>query len=162
MKNRYNAIVICVLAMALFFTGCSANREPASTPQSESLTTESSSQQVFVPSEIDDMDIETPYGTLHYPEQWSDFIEVSQVETENGVTVHFTANVAEKNFELFSVSIGVEAGTQVGTLVNDEGVAYPVYLQAEGLSGMEGLTEEEQNYLYAMQEELNYLIDCLE
>lgn len=49
----------------------------------------------------------------------------------------------------------------VGRLKDAGGTERSVYLYVEELSFGEGITADEQHSLYAMQEDLNYLIDRL-
>lgn len=106
--------------------------------------------------------IETRYGTLCYPVQWAGPLEVVRTVDGDAVTVGFRASVRDVRYDLFDITIGKEAGERIGELTDENGVSHPVYVQMSALKFSDDVTEEEQNRLYAMQEELNFLIDHLE
>ena len=69
--------------------------------------------------------------------------------------------VQEEPYELFKVLIGDDSSEVVGSLTDDTGTQRNVYLHVEELPADSGLEETEQTRFYAMQEDLNYLIDHL-
>ena len=105
--------------------------------------------------------IETKFGTLKYPDQFIDYVETEQKETEKGVSVLFRAKIGEKRIDMFEMTIGEGEGEAVGKLTGPDGVKRDVYLRFIELSDLSGLTEGEKNRVYAMQECLNFVIDNL-
>ena len=65
-------------------------------------------------------------------------------------------------YPLFKVTIGEEDGSKIGELTDSAGTKRDVYLQLEEIQKDPNLNDSEQNRLYAMQEDLNYVIDHLE
>ncbi len=109
-----------------------------------------------------DIVIETEFGVLHYPEQWQEFVNVQQERQGEGITVLFTAQINGTEYPLFDAVIGNGEGVQVGDLTDADGRQRPVFIRMTGLEEDPDLAENEQNRLYAMQEDLNYLIDHLQ
>ena len=64
-------------------------------------------------------------------------------------------------FGLLMWIIGDDSSEVVGSLTDDTGTQRNVYLHVEELPADSGLEETEQTRFYAMQEDLNYLIDHL-
>ena len=64
-------------------------------------------------------------------------------------------------YPLFKVTIGEGDGSKIGELTDSAGTKRDVYLQLEEIQEDPNLNDGEQNRLYAMQEDLNYLIDNL-
>lgn len=73
----------------------------------------------------------------------------------------FETKSGEETYELFKVLIGDDSSEVVGSLTDDTGTQRNVYLHVEELPADSGLEETEQTRFYAMQEDLNYLIDNL-
>ena len=105
--------------------------------------------------------IDTKFGRLRYPDQFFDYLETEQTETETEIKVLFRAVIGEKRIDLFEVTIGDEAEDQVGTLTGPDGVVRGVFLRFIEIEDLNGLSEGETNRVYAMQESLNYIIDNL-
>lgn len=105
--------------------------------------------------------IETAYGTLYYPDQWEQFIKTEQETVGDTIAVSFSAVIQDTVYPLFEVTIGGTEGTEVGKLTDADGTKRTVYMRIDKLTEDPALTDGEQNRLYAMQEDLNYLIDNL-
>ena len=88
----------------------------------------------------EDVVVHTDYGDLHYPDRWQEYVTIRQE---------------------FKVLIGDDSSEVVGSLTDDTGTQRNVYLHVEELPADSGLEETEQTRFYAMQEDLNYLIDNL-
>lgn len=108
-----------------------------------------------------DIIISTQYGDLHYPDQWTEFVRTEQKNENDIVVVSFTAEINSKAYPLFDVTIGGENANSVGTLTDSAGTPRNVSINVDEIVQDPELTEGEQNRLYAMQEDLNYLIDTL-
>lgn len=105
------------------------------------------------------MEVETEYGTLYYPARWKDALVTAQEKSDETLTVDFSASVEGKEYRLFQVVIGGQEGDSAGILTDDTGNQRNVQLSVEELSGIEELSEEGQNQLYAMQEGVNDLLE---
>ena len=62
---------------------------------------------------------------------------------------------------MFQVTIGDSEDALVGELTDSSGTKRNVYMSVVEIEPSEELSEEEQQRVYAMQEDLNYLIDHL-
>ena len=102
-----------------------------------------------VSASVDDFVIKTAYGDLHFPEQWEAYLKVEQAEGDNALTVQFSA------------TIGDETGDIAGTLTAADGTQRTVCIKIDEISKNDALSASEQQQVYAMQEDLNYLIDHL-
>lgn len=107
-----------------------------------------------------DLLIETPYGQLKYPEKWKEQIRIEKTEGQP-YTVKFYGCVAEgKEQLLFSICFGDGDGIVMGTVQDSEGNSVTVRMIPTEISA-EDWTDAELNELYAMQEDINYLISAL-
>ena len=108
-----------------------------------------------------DIIISTQYGDLYYPDQWTEFVKTEQKSENDVVVVSFGAEINSKVYPLFEVMIGGEGANSVGTLTDSAGTSRNVSINVDEIVQDPDLTEGEQNRLYAMQEDLNYMIDNL-
>ena len=109
----------------------------------------------------EDVVVHTGYGDLHYPDRWQEYVTIRQEQNGNTIAVTFETKSGEETYELFKVLIGDDSSEVVGSLTDDTGTQRNVYLHVEELPADSGLEETEQTRFYAMQEDLNYLIDNL-
>lgn len=105
--------------------------------------------------------IETKFGRLRYPDQFFEFLETEQTESDNEVKVLFRAVIGEKRIDMFEVIIGGFGGDSVGTITGPDGTVRNVYLRFIEIEDLDGLTEGETDRVYAMQEALNFVLDSL-
>lgn len=103
----------------------------------------------------------TDSNILHYPDRWQEYVTIRQEQNGNTIAVTFETKSGEETYELFKVLIGDDSSEVVGSLTDDTGTQRNVYLHVEELPADSGLEETEQTRFYAMQEDLNYLIDHL-
>lgn len=148
--------ICCLLSFVLLFgllAGCN-RKMPAEqpTPQPTSSVLESGDSDTVV---------HTDYGDLHYPERWREYVTIRQEQSGDTITVTFETESGEKTYELFQILIGEGSGDAAGKLTDGTGVQRNVYLRAQELPADSGLEGSEQTRYYAMQEDLNYLIDHL-
>lgn len=108
-----------------------------------------------------DIIISTQYGDLYYPDQWTECVQIDQSTTGNTLVVSFAAQINDVQYPLFKVTIGEGDGSKIGELTDSAGTKRDVYLQLEEIQEDPNLNDGEQNRLYAMQEDVNYLIDNL-
>lgn len=107
------------------------------------------------------MAIETKYGDLSYPAKWEDSLATTESEKNNIFFVNFSAKIGEQEYNVFTVMICGEEGDSVGTITDKSGTTRNVFVDIPELSELTGLSEEDQNLLYAMQEGVNVLIENL-
>ena len=164
MKNSMKCLVSSIL-LCVLLAGCSAGESGSSDKQQEGIAVEHTAGSVeSAPTveELEESKIETVYGTLYYPKQWEEYMTTEQQENGDTIVVSFVATLHNTSYRLFEVTIGGTEGTAAGELTDAEGTKRTVYMQVYELEGDSELTATEQNRLYAMQEDLNYLIDHLE
>ncbi len=132
------------------------------TDQSEQSEQSGQTGSINVYEDVDSMTVSTALGALKYPEQWSEYL-TTYTDTNNGViTVIFATNVGETEYELFRIFIGGTEGTEVGVIRDADGKEHTVRLAFNELEGMDELSDTDRTRVYAMQEDLNYVIDNLE
>lgn len=168
MKKVRCIIGMAAIVSALVLTGCgntapagdtANNTTQAETESAESVQTEQA--QEVQDAAAEDMTVETKFGTLHYNDQWREYIKIDQAEEGDVVSVSFTALINKKEYPLFVVNIGGGDGSEVGKLTDGDGKERIVYINASEIKEEEDLEANEQNRLYAMQEDINYVIDHL-
>lgn len=172
-----NKYVVALVAGVLFtmLAGCNAAEVPSSAasmqgqvesmPQAEEtldsqIAAESSSEKE--PEEQKDIEriaIETQFGTLYYQEQWREFMRVELAGDSSCVTVDFEAEINGVRYPLFQVSLGQADGDPVKQIADAQGATHNVYVSVYEMGEHPMLTEGEQNRLYAMQEEINYVLE---
>lgn len=133
----------------------------------QSLKEEKTSSEVVESADVkedqsEEMVIQTEYGDLYYPEQWEEYLKTEQTMDNDSLKVSFSAHLGDKNYPMFQVTIGDSEDTEVGELTDSSGTKRTVHMKVTELEGLEELSETDQHQLYAMQEELNYVIDNLE
>ena len=171
MRKYLAALAACLMAAAMF-TGCQKEAIPP-------VDTEAAQQATAGVAETENMDVQempeeteqvytgtieisTKFGKLYYQDQWEDFMRVEIMETDSRATVAFVAEIENVRYALFQLVLGQGDGEAVGQITDDQGVKHDVFVTMEEISGIDSLTEGEQNRLFAMQEEINYIIESLE
>lgn len=132
-------ICILLLGMVLCVSGCTAgdNNKDIILKEREPVST-------FI--------IDTPFAELLYPEKWQNAIRTEEVEK----TVEFYGSVNDKEALLFSIGFTEGDGYLLGTLGD-----IPVYIN-EGISEFDdSWTDDEQEQIITMQEDVNVILDGL-
>lgn len=170
MSNVRNRFISAILLIPLIFcAGCGKNQQAenekeqniSGTSADRGIETESTGQTSISGHENDTV-IETVYGNLYFPDQWQEFLVTDQKEGDGTVSISFAANIKEQNYPLFTVTIGGEEDNPAGSLTDADGNKRNVYVKLDEIPESDALNEGEQNRLYAMQEDVNYLLDNLE
>ena len=104
--------------------------------------------------------IDTPYGQLLYPVSHADHLEII---TEDGevYSLQFCCTLDGRRLPLFTLYFGGTQGSPAGTLSDAEGNETQIYLVIEDLIFGEDWSEEEKILAYAMQEDVNFLLENL-
>ncbi len=154
-KTRVLVFIPGILMMfSLLLGGCAKDFE-----QTQGQIPQGTTQ--ALESQMDWICIETGYGNMYYPQKWEDSLIVTQKVDSGKLTVQFDARLSEKQYTLFSVIVGEANGDLVGELTDDHGNRRRVYLVVAELADISNLSQGEQEILFAMQEDLNYLLDNL-
>ena len=141
------ALLCCLFALA----ACSKKSAPTPTP-SQADAAEPAAATTFA--------IETEFGALQYPAEFQSQLKTDTQRDGEKLTVGFSTDVAEQNYPLFTVTISPDEGDSVGTIKDADGTVRNVFVELPELN-VEGLSEADQDTLYAMQEGVNDLIDAL-
>ena len=143
-------VLLCIVILCMILTGCGNGNGTDAQQENDPTGTNS-----------EDIVVSTDFGDLHYPERWREYVTIRQEQNDDTITVAFETESEGKTYELFEVLIGDDTSDVIGSLTDAAGAQRNVYLHVEELSENSGLKENEQTRFYAMQEDLNYLIDHL-
>lgn len=111
------AIVLAVLVIVAL--GDMADRK---VPQTQTTTAPTQ------PQAGEDVTVETPYGSLVFPGQWGDYLQVERTE-EPDLTICFIAKLPSGKVQnLFDIRFGEAVDPAVGQVVSAEGVAVGVHV----------------------------------
>lgn len=154
--------LLCVVLMFALFTGCISDdntSERNSNIEINAVSEDiSSSESIVIP---EDIVVHTDYGDLHYPDRWQEYVTIRQEHNGSTIEVTFETESGDKTYELFRILIGGDGNEVIGSLTDNAGTQRNVYLYVEETAVSTDLDEAEQTRFYAMQEDLNYLIDNL-
>ena len=117
-----------------------------------------------VSSVVNMLTIQTPYGALHYPVRWKEYLVTEQTENEeNGIySVEFYGKVANREkCLLFTILFGGDEGDQLGAILQDNGDFITVNILVAELK-LDGWSESDMQILFTMQEAMNELIEQLD
>lgn len=104
--------------------------------------------------------VSTAYGNFQYQDQWIEFMRVEQHAEGDNLRVTFSAEINNVRYGLFELLIGDDVeGSPIGKVTDAEGVQRNVYVHMMEIEASAALTDAEQNRLYAMQEDINYIIE---
>ena len=107
-----------------------------------------------------DFEISTDYGVLYYPKQWEEKI-YTEINKDETYTVSFFADFEDKEkIHLFDVVFDGN-GDSVGEIELDNGDIVTVCIESYELNLDESWTEDEENDIYVMMEDVNYLLNKL-
>ena len=165
--KRIAAFFLSAALCLMMLAGCGTEDVPPTptetVPQTESTqATENAGEGVFTePVNPDEVQISTEFGNLYFREQWIEFMHTEQMKNDTSIVVTFEADINGVLYPLFSITIGGTEGAAVGQLTDEAGTKRNVYVHVEEIAESGSLTEGELNRMYAMQEEINYIIERL-
>lgn len=142
MMKKWISLLLCLTLAAALLTACGGHAEQQKTPDPEIVPP--------VEEPVDVFSIETPYGTLAYPERWKDTVTI---ETgEEPYTLRFSAG----EIPLFDLIFDGEEGYYLGTLQGQDGEATLRIISYD-------LDDQREDYAdcRAMQEDVNVLLQHL-
>lgn len=133
-------------------------------PSAEDVQTEGSviTHQPDEAGTINNLEIETPFGTVYYPARWADTVGYECDDSQEDVyKVHFYSRMdGVEDQKLFSIYFGGDEGEQLGAVMSNEGIPVSVNLLMGQLQ-LEGLNEDDIARLFKMQEACNDLVERL-
>ncbi len=173
MKKIAAALAAIVLGLAL--AGCQADpvqTTPANTtdPVPEATTLADMAQETtpgttpestYPPAPIHSIAVDTEYGQLFFQDQWLEFMHIEQRMEADALTVTFYGTVEGQRYPLFCFTIGGDGGEPLGTLTDLSGKQRPVYAKMLDLGDTSQLSQSHQNRLYAMKEDINFVLENL-
>lgn len=140
-KLLYFLIILCVLTITLF-TGCSSPQTPAD----------------LYAEDMKSFYTETTYGMLEFPERWEPYVSCKRINEDNTEIVQYWVKI--ENYDevhIFDIVFGQD-GYYVGTIENDNGKSVDVrVISYEAQLGDEWI-DEDANTVYAIAEDINYLL----
>lgn len=104
------------------------------------------------------MEIQTPYGSLFYPAQWTDILRVIHTVGESD-TFAFFAQIEDSEVRLFDISFDGDQGGYIGMVEAENGAMIPVNLTIYTLSPATQWSADVLQTVFAMQDDVNYLIE---
>lgn len=152
--SKWLSVFLCVVFACSLFAGCSKEENGTA----EQGNNNAAAETAVIP---EDIVIHTDYGDLHYPDRWQEYVTIRQEQKGSGIAVTFETQSGEETYALFDILIGGDGSDVVGSLTDSTGTQRNVCLHVDELPADSGLEESEQTRFYAMQEDLNYLIDHL-
>lgn len=177
-RKATHALLLCSLLLCgLLIAGCGSKSTPDDSGSSKapSVNTQAPTAPVSETAQTDnaasieksdengdsDLVIRTDYGDLHYPGCWQEYADIQQKKVGESIAVTFKTEADGKMYELFKVVIGSDSGSAIGCLTDKKGIQHNVYLYVEEIAADKVTDKDELSRLYAMQEDLNYLIEHL-
>ena len=110
---------------------------------------------------LSDIVVQTFVCDLHYPKNWEMYLHTELV-SEEPCTVRFAADLEGKTrVAMFDVTLSTEAEDPVGSLTGGDGEIWLLSLTYHDFAPDDSWSESEKNLVYAMMEDINYMLDCL-
>lgn len=163
MKKRWIALLLLAVLL-LPALGCSKVQLRRPGQEGQSAQAEQTEQTEQTPAAIADdrsaIAVETSCGSLQYPLDWEGLFTTQETETDYGTSVTFSADYDGAPIALFTLNIGGGEGQPVGTLTASDGTERSVNMVISELM-LEGADADTANRLFAMQEDVNYVIEHL-
>lgn len=166
MKIRVLAGVMSILTLGMLLAGCGGQKEaPPETAEavvtevSELPETTAATEVVLETVPPNCVIVSTPYGNLQYQDQWHEFMYVDQVQDGENIVVTFSAKFDNGQYPLFALTIGSLGEEPAAQITDAAGVQRGVYVQMMEIVESDVLSDAEQNRVYAMQEDINYVIE---
>lgn len=172
MNKRIWIGIVSVLIVLIVLVRCVPQKTPDTTVSDGTDTAQTNtgtasdkaetdpSDQAGAPT-VDCVTVTTDWGNVYFQEQWNGLMLTEQTQEGDVLTVAFYTQINDVRYDLFQMMIGGGDGTQVGQLTGADGVKRDVYMRMAELADLEGLTDSEQNRLYAMREDVNFVIENL-
>lgn len=163
--RKWLRLVPCILLACLLLVGCGNGTEPDSQAQEPNSTRSEEGEhsgsdvQNETPKELE---IETPVGTLIFPEAWAGAVQMKDTSADGQYAVSFYGTVGGEDVLLFELSVGAKEGDyQLGSAPDAAGNMQSVWLNIKEIEAKPEWSAEETTQINTMQECVNDLIDQL-
>lgn len=161
-RRKWMSMFLSVIFVCSLLAGCNGDDNTGERNSNIEINVVSedisSSESIVIP---EDIVVHTDYGDLHYPDRWQEYVTIRQEQNGSTIEVTFETESGGKTYELFRILIGGDGNEVIGSLTDNAGTQRNVYLYVKETAVSTDLDEAEQTRFYAMQEDLNYLIDNL-
>lgn len=152
------SVLLTVMLAASLLTGCSpksdGQKEPVPTDSHQQLASE---QEAVVP----DIEVETPCGALNYPGKWANRIRVEVQQAETVRVCFYGTNSMQQEGRIFDMVFGDAEMEILGAVKTENGELCNVGVFVYEPDPTVFVSEADCYEFYAMQEEINYLIEQL-
>lgn len=119
-----------------------------------------SEPEIAATAEPTELSIETEYGVLNYPAKWKHCLSTEQI---NEYMLEFRCCIPDRDpVLLFTVLLHSEDGDIISSITDENGVQTALSIWIAELELDENWTDAERDMIYAMQEDMNYLLDALQ
>lgn len=155
-------LVLIIVVMAIGKKDNGANDSTKDVPiVTESEIVQETEVATPEPTEVIEFyEIETPYVNLHYPVKWQNNTRI-EIEEGKVYKVHFYATVEGREEQLlFSIGFNNPEGYELGNLTTSDGTTVNVTVESFDVA-MDDWTEAEQNVIYGMDKDINFIIQEL-
>lgn len=158
LRFQHQVVSVCAFSIALCLTGCfggGAGNSGGNSAESQA------SSEASAPAVVETIPVTTRYGVLEYSDEWDGLMETTVMEDGSNDVVEFKTTINDQTINLFTLTIGEAEGEPSATITDGSGATHGVYVTLNELPVIEGISEGEQSRLYAMQEEINNVLDAL-
>lgn len=166
--RKISVLAICLLLCLMTVTGCGQNSgqeqvaEPTEVSVVETAPAPTETASAETAPRLDVVVVSTVYGDICYQEQWSEHMRVDMQTGDGILTVNFMAEFNGLKYPLFDVLIGINEEEAVAHMTGPDGNVRGVGINFMELDEYPELAEDQQNQLYAMQEDINFVIESIQ
>ena len=107
-------------------------------------------------------EISTPYGPLYYPEKWKEFVRIEETEATEYKLQFWALIDGHEEQHLFDIVYEGKGENFLGYIHDKNGDKVSVHMECFDINISEEWSKEQKEQLFAMQEDVNYIIDRLQ
>lgn len=160
--RKWTSFVLCVLLVGALLVGCGDDTKQNDQPNKPGTTqgTEDPSGQQNTPADsAKKLELETPVGTLIFPEAWAGAVQMKDTSADGQYAVSFYGTVGGEDVLLFELSVGAKEGDyQLGSAPDADGNMQPVWLNIKEIEAEPEWSEADTTRISTLQECVNELI----
>ncbi len=159
-------VIIIIILMCLLLKNPDNNMMNNASDTAQNVSSDYTEASEIIIGTPDDnrnsVEIDTKYCTLLYPKEWENNLRTEIVDKDE-YKVEFYGTVEEKSEQhLFDVIFNGSSGYHVGTLTMDGVEGVQLNIEPYESDFDDTWTDEEKDIIYAMSEDVNYIIGMLE